>query len=148
MESDTLSPPRDTAWAMSQENVELALLAYDAWNRRDVEAVVALWDPDGVWNPALERDLGGRSTYRGRAGIRQYFEDLAEFSEESHVEYPEVHDLGDQVLGLGHISIRFASGVELDHEVAFIHTWRNGKCVEAQTWRSHAEALEAAGLSD
>ena len=71
---------------MSQENVELALLTNDAWNRRDVDAVVALWDPNGVWNPALERDMEGRRTYRGHAGVRQYFEDLAEFSEESHAE--------------------------------------------------------------
>ena len=101
-----------------------------------------------MWYPALERDTEGRRTYRGHAGVRQYFEDLAEFSEEGHVEYPEVHDLGDQVLGLGRFSMRFASGVELDQEVAFVHTWRNGKCVEARTWLSHAEALEAAGLSE
>ena len=29
---------------MSQENVELTLLVIDAWNRRDVEASIALWD--------------------------------------------------------------------------------------------------------
>ncbi len=29
---------------MSQENVELILLGTDAWNRRDVEAVIALMD--------------------------------------------------------------------------------------------------------
>jgi hypothetical protein len=52
------------------------------------------------------------------------------------------------VLGLGHASIRFASGVELDEESAFLSTWRNGKCVEARTWLSHADALEAAGLRD
>ena len=81
-------------------------------------------------------------------GVRQYFEDLAEFSEKSRAEFPEVHDLGDQVLGLGHLSMRYTSGVELDQEVALLHTWRNGKCVEARTWLGHAEALEAAGLSE
>src|SRR5881394_2614027 len=131
---------------MSQENVELTLCINDAWNRRDVEAVVALWDPEGVWYPPLEGVTEGR-TYRGHAGVRQYYEDLAEFSEESHAEYPDVHDLGDQVLGLGHLSMRFASGVELDQEVAFLHTWRNGKCVETRAWLSHAEALETLGLA-
>ena len=80
--------------------------------------------------------------------MRQYYEDLAEFAEESHVEYPEVRDLGDQVLSLGHLWVRFASGVDLDEEVAVLQTWRNGKCVEARTWLGHAEALKAAGLEE
>jgi ketosteroid isomerase-like protein len=133
---------------MSEENVELSLLAVDAWNRRDVEASVALFDQEGVWYPAIEASTEGRRTYRGHAGARQYFEDLAQFSVAGHTEYPDVRDLGDQVLGLGRIWLRFASGVELDQEAAFLHTWRDGKCVEARTWLSHAEALEAAGLSE
>jgi ketosteroid isomerase-like protein len=131
--------------AALSENVELSLELNEGWNRRDMDAVVALWDPEGVWYPALDEVTEGR-TYRGHAGVRQYFEDLAEFSGRSDAEFPEVHDLGDQVLGLGSAWFRFASGVELDQEVAFLHTWRNGKCVEARTWLSHAEALEAAGL--
>jgi hypothetical protein len=71
---------------------------------------------------------------------------VSEFSDESHTEYPEVHDLGDQVLGLAHLSVRFASGVELDQEIACLYAWCNGKCVEARAWLSHAEALEAAEL--
>jgi ketosteroid isomerase-like protein len=123
------------------------VLLLDAWTRRDAEATVALWDPDGVWHPVLEETVARRNVSRPPE-MRQYYKDLAEFSEESSIENLEVHDLGDQVLGLGRLSIRFTSGVELDQEVAFLHTWRNGKCVEARTWLSHAEALEAAGLSE
>jgi ketosteroid isomerase-like protein len=133
---------------MSEENVERSLQLVDAWNRRDVEAAVALFDQEGVWYPAIEALTEGRRTYRGHAGGRQYFDDLTQFSEAGHNEYPDVRDLGDQVLGLGRIWIRFASGVELNQEAAFLHTWRNGKCVEARTWLSHADALEAAGLSE
>jgi ketosteroid isomerase-like protein len=131
---------------MSQENVALTLRAVDAWNRRDAEAWVALFDPDGVSALAFERLTEGR-TFRGHAEIRQAFEGLAEFSEESHTEFPEVHDLGDQVLGLGRAWFRFASGVELDQESGVLVTWRNGKIFELWGWLSHAEALEAAGLS-
>src|SRR5262245_26286931 len=86
--------------AVLSENVELSLQLNDAWNRRDVDAVLALWDLEGMWYPALEEVTEGR-TYRGHAGIRQYYEDLAEFSRQSDAEFPEVHDLADQVLGLG-----------------------------------------------
>jgi ketosteroid isomerase-like protein len=100
-----------------------------------------------VWSPPLEEITEGR-TYRGHAGARQYFEDLAEVSEESDSEFPEVHDLGDEVLALGRVWLRFASGVNLDQEAAVLLTWRNGKCVEARAWLSRAQALEAAGLSE
>jgi len=134
---------------MSQENVELSLLMTDAWNRRDVEAMIELWDTEGVFYPAFEM-LEGR-TYRNPTEAREYFEGLAEFSDESHTELAEVHDLGDQVLGLGRVWFRFANGVELDQESASLSTWRNGKCVEARAWignTAHAEALEAAGLGE
>jgi ketosteroid isomerase-like protein len=134
---------------MSEENVEITLLALDAWDRRDAEAAVALMDPEGVSYPPFEMITEGR-TYRGHAGARQYYEDLAEFTEESHAEYSEVHDLGDQTLGLGRVWFRFASGVELDEDAAFLMTWRNGKWVEVRAWTGHAahvDALEAAGLS-
>jgi ketosteroid isomerase-like protein len=124
---------------MSQENVELALLMTDAWNRRDVEGVIELWDPEGVFYPAFEMPEG--RTYRSPAEPREYFAGLAEFSEESRAEYTEVHDLGDQVLGLGGVWFRFAGGVELDQEAGGLWTWRDGKCVEARAWigprRSH-----------
>jgi len=132
---------------MSQENVELFLRALDAWNRRDVETWIGLWDPDGVWHPAFEWIADGR-TYRGHAAIRQEFEDQGEFADGAHAEFREVRDLGDQVLGLGHFRMRFASGVELDTDSAVLATWRNGKCVEAHAWLSHAEALEALGLRE
>jgi ketosteroid isomerase-like protein len=119
----------------------------DAWNRHDVEATFALTDPEGVWFPSLEGIIEGR-TYRGPAGMREYFEELAKFAEEGHTKVSEVHDLGDQVLILGRIWLRFAGGPELDQEGAVLHTWRNGECVEGRTWLSHAEALEAAGLGE
>jgi ketosteroid isomerase-like protein len=132
---------------MSEVNVERSLLLMDAWNRRDAEAGVALWDPESVRYPVFERVTEGR-IYRGHAGIRQSVDDLAEWCEENHAEFSETHDLGDQVLGLGRVRFRFASGVELEHEAGCLYTWRDGRCVEERDYLGHAEALEAAGLSD
>jgi ketosteroid isomerase-like protein len=133
---------------VSQENVELSRLLTDAFNRRDVEAVVALWDDEGVWYPAIEASVEGSRTYRGHAGTRQYYKDLAEFAPESHGEFSELYDLGDRVLGLGRLSMKFASGVELHQEVACVWTWRNGKCVESRRYFDHEQALKAVGLEE
>ena len=81
---------------MSQENVELSKRVVDAWNRRDVEATVALSDPEVVWHPVLEESIEGE-TYRGHAGLRQYYEDLAEQGVESQGKLAEFRDLGDRV---------------------------------------------------
>ncbi|HEY6636597.1 MAG TPA: nuclear transport factor 2 family protein [Solirubrobacterales bacterium] len=132
---------------MSEENIELSKRVVEAWNRRDVEATIALADPEVVWHPVLEETIEGQA-YRGHAGLRQYYEDLADQGVESQGVLPEYRDLGDRVLGLGHLSFRSSSGVELDSEVACIWRWRDGRCVEAQTWLSHAHALEAAGISE
>jgi ketosteroid isomerase-like protein len=113
-----------------------------------VDAVLALWDDDGVWDPAIEALTEGRRSYRGHAGMRQYFRDVGEFAREGHVQWSEAYDLGDQVLVLGRLSMRFASDVKLDDEVGGLFTWRNGKCVDARGWMSHANALEAAGLRE
>jgi len=133
---------------MSEENVELTMQATDAFNRRDVKASIALWDEEGVWSPAIETLTEGRRTYRGHAEIRQYYRDLAEFAVETHVEWSDVRDLGDQVLCLGRFSMKFVSGAELEQEVGGIYTWRNGKLLELRPYMSKAEALEAAGLSE
>jgi hypothetical protein len=45
---NAVAPPRDTAWAMSEENVELARKAIDALNRADFDALLAFFSPDVV----------------------------------------------------------------------------------------------------
>jgi len=132
---------------MSEENVQLSKRVLEAWNRRDVEATIALASPEVVWHPVLEETIDGQ-TYRGHAGLRQYYKDLAEQGVESQGKLTEFRDLGDQVLGLGCLSFRSPTGVELDSEIACLWRWSEGRCVEARTWLDHAEALEAAGLRD
>jgi ketosteroid isomerase-like protein len=132
---------------MSQENLELYQQVVEAWNRRDVKATIELADPEVVWHPVLEETIEGRP-YQGRAGLRQYYEDLAEQGVESQGELSDFRDLGDQILGLGRRSFKSATSFALDSEVACIWRWSHGKCVEARTWLSHADALQAAGLSE
>jgi ketosteroid isomerase-like protein len=131
---------------MSQENVDLTLRISEAFNRRDVDAALALWDEEGVWYPAIEALTEGGRTYGGHAELRQYYLDLAEFADESVVEWSKVYDLGDRVLCLGRGSMRFSSGVELDQEVGCVFTWRNGKLLEARPYMTQAEALEAVNV--
>lgn len=66
MESGT--PSRDTAWEMSQKNVEIVRQAVDAWNRRDIEDLNALGDPEREYvNSPTAIEPGTR---RGRDEVR------------------------------------------------------------------------------
>src|SRR5204862_5460767 len=97
-------PPRDTARAMSQENVELVRRAFEAFNRGGVDACVSegIWSPEVVWD-VTPSGIPGLGTYRGHDEVKAFFEDdwfKAFPFEEWEVELEEVIDAGDRVIGM------------------------------------------------
>jgi SnoaL-like domain len=87
---------------MSEENVETFKRAIDAYNHQDVEVFLATVDPEVECHPAILTGLGGEAAvYRGYEGMRQWLRDVYEVLGETHIEYPEIRDLGDRVLGIG-----------------------------------------------
>ena len=66
---------------------------------------------------------------------------------EIHVEFSEVRDLGDQVLGVGRIRTRGkASGVVTEAPLGYVADFRGGKVTRVRTYLDAREALESAGL--
>ena len=135
---------------MSQDNVEQTKRAADAYNRRDVEALLEELDPEVEWHSALSVLLSGRATvYRGHGGVRDWFRELDEVVAEVHVEYTNIRDLGDRVIAIGHIRTRGrGSGVVTESPIAMVSDTRNGKSVRVRSYLDPREALEAAGLSE
>ena len=133
---------------MSQENVELAYRAHDAFNRRDLETFVALTDPEVELMP-LNVESPGSTSYHGHGGVRSCWQDLLEVSPGLRTEVDEVRDLGDVTL----VRVRFRGhGMESDapmEQPAWqVAEWRHDKAVSWRTCTSEAEALEVAGLSE
>ena len=61
----------------------------------------------------------------------------------------EIRDLEESVLLLGHLDVAGrTTGIELSQEFGQLVTFRGGKILRSQDFLSHAEALEAAGLSE
>jgi ketosteroid isomerase-like protein len=61
----------------------------------------------------------------------------------------EIRDLGESVLVLGQADLTArTTGLEFTEEVGSLMIFRGGKVITAQDFLSHAEALEAAGLSE
>jgi ketosteroid isomerase-like protein len=132
---------------MSQENVESLKRAIEAYNRRDIEPLLETSDPEIEWYP-FTAQVEGDEAYHGHEGLRQWWANIDAAFEEFEASVDEVRDLDDTVLALGHLRARFRSGVALDTEIGWVVRFREGLGVWGRAYQSHAEALEAVGLSE
>jgi ketosteroid isomerase-like protein len=122
-------------------------LAYEAWNRRDWEVVLATYAPDV--EIVLNHDLTGmEGMHQGHDGWRRYWELWAESWEESSIEPQELIDFSDRMLVLSRIRSRArASRIELNEPLAHLMTFERGAVVRHEEWFGHADALAAVGLA-
>jgi ketosteroid isomerase-like protein len=135
---------------MSQENVETFKRALEAYNRRDLDALLAELDPAVEWHAALEMLLGGEGTvYRGHEGVSELIRSTDEVFDEMHADVPEIRDLGDRIVAIGHLRIRGKrSGVESESPVGIVAELEEGKAVRIRTYLDPQQALDAAGPSE
>jgi ketosteroid isomerase-like protein len=126
---------------MSQENVESFKRGVEAWNRDDRDAWIDQFDPEVEWLALME-------VYRGHAGVLQAWESF-KGNAQLTVRFDDIRDLGESVLALGVMdAIGHTTRLNLSSELAQLATYRAGKVVRFRDFRSHAEALEAVGLSE
>ena len=65
------------------------------------------------------------------------------------IRFDDIRDLGESVLALGEMEgTGQATRLNFTSENAQLVTYRGGKVVTIRSFRSHAEAVEAAGLSE
>jgi len=125
---------------MSRENVDLAVLMCESFNRRDLDALLALMNDDVEIEPrfgALEGD------YRGREGVRRWWSDLLDFLPDYRAELVEVQDLGDmmlgQIRGRAHGAV---STTPVDETWWQTIRWRDGRCIGWRNFATKPDALE------
>jgi ketosteroid isomerase-like protein len=136
---------------MSQENVEALKRAADAYNRRDVDALLDELDPEVEWHPAMPEALMGRgpAVYRGHRGIRSMFADLYDSFAELHIDLSEIRDLGDRTVAIGRLRTRGKeSGAQTESPWAGVAEHKNAKFVRIWTYLDPEDVLEAAGLRE
>jgi ketosteroid isomerase-like protein len=135
---------------MSQENVETFKRAADAYNRRDVEALLRELDPEVEWRSAILMPLGREArVHRGHEGVREGLRDVYEALAEFQVEYSEIRDLSDRIVGIGRIRMRDRqTGVETESPLVSVTDVKNGKGIRVWNYLDPKEALEAAGLRE
>ena len=139
---------------MSEENVEIvrrAVAEFQAGMERgdpgaffDSEAVAD--DYEWIFEGAA---LDGRSVWRGRDGFLEFMRTWTEEFEGWSIRFELIDAGDDRVVGLTHQSATGKeSGVPVELNVGQIYELEDGRLVRARNYLSHAEALEAAGLSE
>ena len=137
------SQRRDTAWAMSQENVEIVRRIYQSFNAGDWDAAFR----DVHEDVELETQLAG--SFRGRGEARRFFEDQVAPFEFFNAEPEEILDVGDQIVALLTVQGRpRGSSAEIKVRVGHLWTLRDGTAVSLRSFPKRKDALEAAGLSE
>jgi ketosteroid isomerase-like protein len=133
---------------MTQDNIEAFKRGIEAYNRRDVEALLDGLDAEIEWRPVLPVVLGGEMTvYRGHDGIREMLRDLDEVFAERHVEFSEIRQAGANVVATGRLRTRGkGSGAPSESPFGWVAEFRDGKSMRIRTYLDPRQALEAAGL--
>ena len=132
---------------MSQENVEVVRSGFDAFNRGDLDGVLAFIADGCEWRPPSYAVDG--ISYHGPEGYAAWFGGLKEtwssmrltptFSEagESHV----IAEVRAENTGR-------ESGTPINQRFWIVHSITEGKIARAEAFATESEALEAVGLRE
>ena len=117
-----------------QENVQIVKDAFAAFGRSDMQALLALFAEDIEWIiPGEGWPLAG--TYRGHAGVADFFQKLSEMLEFSFLELREFVAQGDRVLVVGSNRGRVkATNRTVEGHWVFAFTVRNGKVTNVREY--------------
>jgi hypothetical protein len=119
----------------------------DAIQRRDDESAARLipefWHPECEWRPLIAGVEGTRS-YRGHAGVRQFFDDLTSSFEVNYRDRRFI-EVGESVVFLSTMELRGrGSDVDVERELGVVYEFDGELIKRATAYESHQAALDAA----
>jgi ketosteroid isomerase-like protein len=144
---------RDTAWAMSEENVKMIRRGVAAWNEGHIERVLGLFHPELEFRPEQTDEgqpifPGLDPLYAGPDGFRKFWRDWNAIFEEISQEIERTAADQDHVVILAHFHGVVRGGVHADRRIATAFTLRDGLVWRISSFPRWEDALEAAGLSE
>jgi ketosteroid isomerase-like protein len=132
---------------MARENVEVVRRALEAWSRGDLEATLALLDPELEWRgtglfPGVAR------VYHGHDGYTRWWNDFRDLWDEIEVVGERLLDRGDRVVVFGRFKATGREGIIVGRELGMVVTIRDGLAARIEAFPSGEQALEAVGLRE
>jgi ketosteroid isomerase-like protein len=134
---------------VSQQNIELQRRLVEAFNARDIEAWIALCDPQIELHSTFAA-VGGMTVYHGHDGLRRWFGDLEDaWGSEIRIEVEAYFDLGEHTLGFHVLHGRGRqSGVEVAMPAAAVQRWRDGLTAYIKAYAHREDALKDLDISE
>ena len=132
---------------MSEKNVEIVRRGYDAFDRRDLEALGEIISDD------FELDISSHpipdfpNTGVGRDHLFRFFATYLSGFSEYEITVTELLQADDAVVALLHDKAKLGDAT-VERDLAHIWTIDGGRVVRFQAFTTHKAALEAAGLSE
>jgi ketosteroid isomerase-like protein len=126
-----------------ERNVELHRRTVEAFNARDIEALIACCDPSCEYHPLFAASFGDVTVYRGHDGLRRWQRDFEEvWGDEIRVEPQACFDLGEHTLMFYVVAGRGRrSGAEVAMSLTQVARWRDGRLVYNKVYAHREDAL-------
>jgi ketosteroid isomerase-like protein len=132
---------------MSQENVEIVRRGYERFNAGDIQGFLDLCDR-GFEFHALQ-EFPGSDVFVGHDAVHGWWAQVYDAFDDLRFDADEFIDTGDQVVvpttGTGRGT---SSGASVEMHFSNVWTLSDRKLISCISYDHHAEALEAAGLSE
>jgi ketosteroid isomerase-like protein len=133
---------------MSQENLDLVRRGFDAYQRRDVQAMC---DAAHARCELFTFTVGvvEAQPFRGHARIADWMAHELEPWEEWRLEVGEVRPVGERVLARTMVTARgLGSSVELTADSGVVLEFQDGRIMRLWSYLNWNDALDAVGLSE
>jgi ketosteroid isomerase-like protein len=133
---------------LCEQSAQLHRRIYEAFNARDVDALVALCDPNIEVQSVFA--AVNRAIYRGHDGVREWQRDLEEaWGDQIRVDVEAYFDLGEHAIAFDALHGRGQqSGAEVVLPGAAVTRWHAERCVYFRAYDDRDEALSDLGVSE
>ena len=133
---------------MSLENVELVRRGFEAFNSGDIDRILSFTGDDFEIQvpPGLSAEP---DTYRGRAGVRRYFQSFDDAMDQVHFQAERFWGAAEAVVVDARVTARGKqTAIPVEQRAAQLWTIRGGRVIRIRAYASLSEALETVGLEE
>ena len=128
---------------MDDRRRDLVERLFDAFNRRDADAIVELCDDRMEFYAVTAEEVGRSDPYTGPEGLRDYLDDVANVWEELLITPNEVEQRDDSLLVRGRVFLRSRALGIRDMPTAWIWDLRDDLFVRGQVFIDPEEAVRS-----
>jgi uncharacterized protein len=123
-------------------NADALRRSFDSYNSGDLDALAAIAHPDIEWEVAPEHPAA--TTHRGIEDVVAYHRDWRDTLDDLRLDVLTLAESGDSIVAVCRIRGRGTeSGADVEVEIAFLTTFRDGKAVRVEEFLDPDEAMRA-----